>query len=301
MSSADNIERAIADSNLTTRAETDKRILDDAYAALGKAVHKQQSKTGSGFWRMVVRSRFAVPAAIAAMILLAFATFVNFQPGKAVNIEGIYGALSKVENIHISKFQAGRTSPDQQVWASETLGVKLFKTDLGNQAQYALWDIQNRVKMIKYLSSNSVQTEPITQQMLAELEKSTAGSADMVPFSDGNDIPKEAQWNRIDDPEVSVAVPGTKAYDLTWIAKSTDSQAVVHKKWRVFAEDHTNLPKRIEWYSKSRTEDEYGFEKFVVIAYPSEDEIKNIIRNIFGPGDGRPDDPEYIGTPGAYR
>jgi hypothetical protein len=265
MSSADNIERAIADLNLTTKAETDKRILDDAYAALGKAVHKQQSKTGSGFWRMVVRSRFTVPAAIAAMILLAFALFVNFQTEKAVNIEGIYGALSEVENIHISKFQ------------------------------------QNRVKMIKYLSSNSVQTEPITQQMLAELEKSTAGSADMVPFSDGNDIPKEAQWNRIDDPEVLVAVPGTKAYDLTWIAKSTDSQAVVHKKWRVFAEDRTNLPKRIEWYSKSRTEDEYGFEKFVVIAYPSEDEIKNIIRNIFGPGDGRPDDPEYIGTPGAYR
>lgn len=300
MSSADNIERAIAELNLTTRAETDKRILGDAYAALGRAVHNQQPTTETGIWRMVVRSRFAVPAAIAATILMAFALTVNYQAGEAVSIEGIYGALSEVENIHISKFQAGRSSPDQQVWASETLGVKLFKTELGNQAQYTLWDTKNRVKMIKFLSSN-VQTVPITRQMLAELEKSAAGLADIVPFSDINDIPGDAQWSRIDDREVSAAIPGTKAYDLTWIAKSTDSQAVVHRKWRVFADDHTNLPKRIELYAKSRPEDEYGFERFVVVAYPSEDEIQNIIRNIFGPRDGRPDDPEYIGTPGAQR
>jgi hypothetical protein len=151
--------------------------------------------------------------------------------------------------------------------------------------------------MIKFLSSNSVQTVPITQQMLAGLDKSAAGSADMVPFSDRNDIPEEAQWNRIDDREVSAAVPGTQVYDLTWTENSTDSQAIVHRKWRVYAEDRTNLPKRIEWYAKSRTEDEYGFEKYVVIAYPSEDEIKNIIRNIFGSRD----DPEYRGTPGAQR
>jgi len=45
MSSADNIEREIAELNLTTRVGTDKRILDDAYAALGRAVHKQQPMT----------------------------------------------------------------------------------------------------------------------------------------------------------------------------------------------------------------------------------------------------------------
>jgi hypothetical protein len=264
-------------------------------------VHKQQPTTDTGIWRMVVRSRFAVPAAIAAMILLAFALSINFQTGKAVSIEGIYGALSEVENIHISKFQAGRTSPDQQVWASETLGVKLFETEVGNRAQYTLWDTQNRVKMIKFLSTNSVQTIQITQQMLAELDKSAAGSADMVPFSDRNDIPEEAQWNRIDDREVSAAIPGTQAYDLTWIVKSTDSQAAVHRKWRVFVEDRTNLPRKIEWYAKTRPEDEYVVERFVVVAYPGEDEIQDIIKNIFGPRDGRQNDPEPIGTPGAQR
>ena len=296
MSSADNIERAIAELNLTTRAETDKRILDDAYAALEKGAHKQQSMAAAGIWRMVMRSRFVVPTAIAAMILLAFALFIDIRTERAVNIETIYGALNEVENIHISKFQAGRTSPDQQVWASQTLGVKLFKTGINDQVQYTLWDTKNRVKMIKFLSSDSIQTEPITQQMLAELEKSAA-TAGMVPFSDGNDIPGDAHWSRIDDQALLTAVPGTKAYDLVWIEKSTIPGVVVHKKWRVFTDDRTDLPKRIEWYSKSGPEDEYGFDKLAVVAYPSEDEIKNIIRNIFGPRD----DPQFIGTPEAYR
>jgi hypothetical protein len=297
MSSADNIERAIADLNLTTKAETDKRILEDSYAALGKAVHKQQPMTGVGIWKIVIRKRFAVPAAIAAIILLAFSLFINMGTDNAISAGKIYGALSQVENIHISTYRAGQTSPDRQVWASETLGVKLYKTELDNQAQYTLWDTKNKVKMVKFLSSNTIQTEPITQLMLTELEKSAADSADMVPFSDRNEIPREAQWVRIDDGETSVAVPGTKAYDLCWIDKSTDSQVVLHKKWRVFAEDRTGLPKRIEWYSKTGSEDGYGFEKFVVIAYPSEDEIQEIIKKIFG----RQDDPEFIGTPGAYR
>jgi hypothetical protein len=294
MSSEDNIERSIAELNLTTRAETDQRILDDAYAALSKAAHKQRP---TGIWQVIVHSRFTIPAAVAAMILLAFALFIIMSAEKAVKIEGIYSALNKAGNIHISEFQAGRSVPVLQVWACENLGMKLFKTDTDNQTQYTLWDTKNRVKMIKFLSSNAIQTEPITQQMLADFEKSAAGVADLIPFLNGKDIPEGAQWIRKNNQTISIAVPGTKAYDLTWIAKDTASGAVVYRKWRVFAESHTDLPKRIEWYSKSRPEEEYRFEKFAVIAYPSEDEITNIIRNIFG----RPDNPEYRGTPEAHR
>lgn len=297
MSSADNIERAITELNLTTRAETDKRILEDSYAALGKAVNKQKPITGIVVWSMVIRNKFAIPAAIAAIILLAFSLFVNVGTDNAISTEKIYKVLSQVENIHISTYLAGQTKPDQQVWASQTLGVKLFKTELDNQEQYTLWDTKNSIKMVKFLSSNSIRTEPITQQMLADLEKSAVDSVDMVPFSDRNDIPQEAQWIRIDDREVSSVVPGTKAYELNWIAKSTDSPLVLHKKWRVFAEDRTGLPKRIEWYSKTGPEGDYGFEKFVIITYPGENEIQDIIRDIFG----RQDDPGFIGTPGAYR
>jgi len=297
MSSADDIERRIAGLHLTTKAETDKRILEDAYTALGKAVNKQQQETGIGVWSMFIRNRFAVPAAVAAMILLVFSLFVNIRSDETVSAEKIYAVLSQAENIHISTYRAGQTSPYQQVWASESLGVKLFKTELGNQAQYTLWDMKNKVKMVKFLSSNSIQTEPITQMMLTEFEKSAANSSDIVPFSDKSDIPKEARWNRIDNQSEVAPSPGTKAYELNWIDKSTDSQAALYKKWRVFADDRNSLPKRIEWYSKTGPEDDYGFEKFAVVTYPSEDEIQDIIKDIFG----RQDDPQFIGTPGANR
>lgn len=296
MNSEENIEQSIAELNLTTRAETDKRILEDAYAALGRAVPKQEVPQGN-IWRSLVRNRFAIPVAIAAMILLAFSLFFTMQPGKTAQIKGIYTAVSKARSIHISEFQAGQTVPDRQIWASEKLGVRLFKTEIDSQTQYTLWDAKNRVKMMKFLSSNSIQTEPITEQMITELEKSAAGAADLLPFLNKNNIPEDARWTRIDEKALSTAVPGTKAYDLTWTAKSATSEAVVYRKWRVFEQDRTDLPERVEWYSKSRPEDEYRLEKFAVVAYPSEDEIASVIRNAFG----RPENPEYIGTPEAHR
>jgi hypothetical protein len=297
MSSLDDIERAITELNLTTKAGTDKRILDDSYAALGKAVHKPQQMTKIGIWSKVTRNRLAVPTAVAAIILLAFSLFINSRNDVAFNAGKIYVALNRIENIHITTFRADQASPDQQVWTSKTLGVKLLKTGFGNQAEYTLWDVNNRVKMVKFLSSNSIKTEPITQLMLTELDKSGAGLADAVPFPDRNDIPKDAQWNRIDELALSAAVPGTKAYELVWMAKSTVSGSGVYKKWRVYSEKRTDLPKRIEWYSKSGPEEEYRFDKFAVVAYPSENEIVSIIRNVFG----RPENPEYIGTPEAHR
>jgi hypothetical protein len=294
MSSEENIERAIAELNLTTGTETDRRILEDSYAALGKATHKRQKMPEGGIWRLVLRNRFAVSAAIAAMILLAFALFFTMQSGKTVQIRRIYAALNKAENIHILKFQGDQTVPDQQIWASEKLGVKLFKTEGGDQERYTLWDIKNRVKMTKFLSSNSIETEPITPQMLAELEKSAAGVTELFPFSNRNNIPEDAQWSRV---VLSTIRPGTIAYALTWRAKSSTSGAAVYMEWRVFERIGTNLPERVEWYSKSRPDSDYRLEEFAVVSYPGEDEIVSTIRSVFG----RPEKPEYIGTPEAHR
>lgn len=297
MSSADNIERGIAKLQLTTRVETDKRIIDDAYAALNEAVRKQKPVKKIGVWKTLTINRFAAAAAIAAMILLVFSLFVRISRDNELSVAKINGALNQVENIHVTTYREGKTSPERQIWASQTLGVRLFKTEFDNQAQYTLWDLKNKVKMVKILSSSSIQTEPITQTMLNELEKSSVSFTDIVPLLDNNDIPKEAQWTNIDDRDVSGAPSDIKVYELHWIDKNSDPPSVLYKKCRIFAEDRTNLPKRIEWYSRAETEDVYQFETYVIIAYPKENEIQDIIKDIFG----RQDDPEFIGTPGAYR
>ncbi len=299
MDPADNIERAIADLHLTTKSGTDKRILDDAFSALRGAVHVQQPTTGTGVWRTLIKSRIAVPAAAAAMILIASALFLSTLSKDAVTIEELSGTFGKAGNVCVSTFKAGLTIPYQQAWTSQSMKMRLFKTGSGNQAQFALWDMPNKVKMTMYLST--VQTQELTEQMLAELEKSVTPLSGISPFSYIRDIPEEAQWKRISGPAVTSVVPGSEVYELLWAQQDTASEAVVYRKWRVFVDAGTSLPKRAELYISSGLEQEYKLESFVVITYPGESEIQDIVRNIFGPRDNRSDNPGFIGTPGVRR
>jgi len=299
MSSADNIERAIAELNMTTRAETDERILDDAFSALRGAVHVQQPSTGSGVWRTFLKSRIAVPAAVAAMILISFALFFSTLSKDAVSVEELCGTFGNAGNVCVSTFKAGQTTPYQQVWTSQSMKMRLFKAGSGNQAQFALWDIPNKVKMTMYLST--VQSQELTDQMLAELEKSVTQLSGISPFSYIRDIPEQAQWNRISDPTVSAVIPGSEVYELLWAQQDSASEVVLYRKWRVFVDAGANLPKRAELYVMSGSEQEYNLESFVIITYPGESEIQDIVRNIFGPRDNRTDDPGFIGTPGVRR
>ncbi|MCH7557477.1 MAG: hypothetical protein IIB56_08475 [Planctomycetes bacterium] len=298
---ADNIERSVEKLHITTRAETDKRILDDAFAALEKSTQKQSPHVGRSVWQRTLRNRMAEFAAVAAVVLVIFALFFGTPAAEAVALGEIYEALGKIRNICISSFAVGRAKPIQEIWTSQTLKVKLLKTPKKEQIQFVLWDIPNRVKMIRYLSSDTVQTEVVSEEMLAKAERAIGHTFGLVPFSDINDVPKGAQWSRVEDPQVAAVVPGTEVYDLTWLQESTTGTVVRFCKWRVFVDMCTNLPKRAEWYSKLKSGEEYKFETFSVVTYPNESQIKVLIRNAFGSALRQPGDPEYIGTPGAER
>ena len=300
MNPADNIEREIEELHITTTADTDRRILHDAFAALKKSVSKQSPDVRRSAAERTLRVRIMEWAAVAAVVVIAAALFFGSRGRRPIAIGQIYAALEGVGNICVSRFSADRAGPDQQVWTSQTLKVKLFKTESNNQAQYTLWDIPNGVKMITFLSSGTVETEPITDRMLAELEKSMGRSAGLVPFSDVTDIPGDYQWNRVDDPAVAAIVPGARVYELTWMQKDATSEAVVYRKWRVFVDARTKLPKRAQWYVKFSLEAEYTLESFIIVTYPRESEIQSLVENNFGLArDGR-SEPEYIGTPGGY-
>lgn len=299
MEQGDNLERAIEQLLMRTRAETDRRILNDAFAALVGSASGGPSKVGVRRRQMITLRRFAVPSGIAAAVIVGFILFVGVPSDKTVSLGQIQSTLARMDNICISTFRVGEAEPFRQVWASKPLGVKLFKVGRGNQAQFTLWDVPHNAKKTKYVRSGYIQTEVIPQPMLIELEKSEAESYGLVPFPDANDVPAEAQWSHLEDRQVAAVVPGTEVYDLTWTAKDTTGEIGMQKMWRLFADARSNMPKRAEWYSKLATEDDYGFELFTVVTYPSRDDIQTLVRNTFG---SRPsEEPEYIGTPGAER
>jgi len=298
MNPADDIERSIAELHLTTKAQTDKHILDDAFSALREGLQIQRIRSGRSTWQAILANRMTRPLAAAAVILAALTLMLTI-PIRTDTIKGMYSALDEVENICVSTFQAGRTEPYQQVWTSQSLKVKLFKVGSGPQAQFALMDGLNKVKMTMYLSS--VQTERLTDEMLTDFEKSISPAQDVVPFSDFRDIPTDTQWKQVEAPEVTGAVPGAKAYDLLWTETGQTTGTVAHKMWRFFLDARTGLPRRAEHYAKATSEEDYAFQTFAVFSYPTESEIRDLIRNTFGPPESRYDSPEPIGTPGAYR
>lgn len=295
MNPADQIERTIKRLHITTRAQTDKRILDDAYVALGKGLERQQPGTR----RMIVSSRITWLAAAAAVVLIALALLLSVPSKRVDTIEEFYRTLGAVENICASSFEAGQTDPFQQVWTSQTLKVRLFKTRPGNQEQFMLWDIPNKVEMIAY--GSMVHTEALTGEKLAGFEKQVTPFFSIAPEPYERDTLASARWTRLDDPAVAAIVPGTEVYDLTYIQPAAPSRPEAYRKSRVFLDAKTKLPRRAELYTKSEPQDEYRLWCFVVVTYPSESEIQVLIRSTFGPPESRPGEPEYIVTPEGDR
>ncbi len=290
MNSADNIERAVEQLHITTRPETDKRILDDAFVALEKSAREQSFHVGPSARPKTLRIRIVELAAVAAVILVIFALFFNMLTTD-VGLDEIYQAMGTVDNICITTFEPPVNEPKQIEWVSQALNIDMFR--IGEQL--ILWDIQNNVKMTKNLSSDSVRTQILSGEMLAKVKQASLQRFGLVPFSKISDIPG-ARWTRLDDSEIEAAVSGTKVYDLTWPEKNTASGAIELRKWRIFGDKDTNLPKRTEWYSKLQSKAEYKLESFTVVTYPNESQIQILIRERFGSAPTQPRDPGYIGT-----
>ena len=138
-----------------------------------------------------------------------------------------------------------------------------------------------------------VQTKPLTEQMLADLDRSLTASFVLAPFFDAGDVPETARWERVRDPAIVALIPGCVVYDLTWVASAGGTD----RKWRVFADARSHLPRRTELYARSDSETEYELESFVVVTYPSEDEIREIVAGTFGQSGTQTGGPEYIPTP----
>jgi len=294
MNSADNIERAVEQFALTTRPETDNRILDDAFAALEKSVQEQSFHVGRSARPKTLRIRIAELAAVAAVILVIFALFFGTS-NRDVGLGEIYRAMGAVENICITTFEPAMNEPMQIEWVSQALNIDMFR--IGQQ--FILWDIPNKVKMTKYLSSDSVMSQILSGEMLFKVKQAALQRFGLVPFSNISDI-SGARWTRLDDSEAQTAVSGTKVYDLTWPEKNAASGEIKLYRRLFFVDKRTNLPKRIELYGKLQSETEYKFETFAVVTYPSEGQIRTLIRETFGSAAIQPRDPGYISTPQPY-
>jgi len=219
--------------------------------------------------------QFIKLAAAAAIILIGILILFSVPAAKAVDLSQIYKALEKIKNVCISRFVPDKTEPIQQKWVSRTLNVSVQKT----KKQAILFDLQNRIRKIKNLSTDSIQETPISGDFLTKVEKYITGSFGLLPFPDISEVPKDTQWNRLGNEYIEAPIPGTEVYDLTW--KMIKGMVTEYYRWRVFIDTQTNLPKRTEWYKKTPVENEYTLWSIEVVSYPTDNEIKAVIRSTF--------------------
>ncbi len=296
MNFADDVERTIEKLYISTKEQTDERILEDAFAALEKSPKAGLPQSEKNIWQNLFNNKITQYAAVAALIIVGFAMFFKSLAPKPTASKQIDTALEKAGNICISKFHADGTEPYEQVWSSKTLKVQLVRTTEDNQVQFALTDIPNKVKMLTYSPSDSIRRELVTEKMVAELEKSMIQNSGLVTFLNSNEIIEEVHWQRVIDPTTTALTPGTKTYDVTPLDEAAPGEAK-YQKWRVLANAVTYLPKRAELYAKSESREQYQLEGYTIFSYPDDEEIRVLIRNIFGPAGRSPDEPVYLGTP----
>ncbi len=213
--------------------------------------------------------------AAAAVILVAVALFVKTPTAKAVTLQRIYDALEKVKNVHIVTFVPDQAEPTQEIWVSRTLNVYMTKT----RNEMVSWDLQNRVRKMKRLEANSVETTPLSGEENARVKERMAGSLGLLPFYDISEIPKDARWSRVADDNLDVSTEGTQLYHLMWVDQSYDGSAIL-KKWRIFVGANTDLPQRVERYQKLTVDADYTLMSVIVVEYLSDSQLRAILDNI---------------------
>jgi hypothetical protein len=165
---------------------------------------------------------------------------------------------------------------------SKQLEMKMFSTIQANSNLLTLWDISRNVKISSRGPRNIEKTEPITEKMETELEKSLIRFFSLSQFSSLRDIPKNAVWQRSHDVIFGNQLPDTHVFELTWQQENKAGQ-MQYFKWRIFLTANIYVPRRTELFIKSDNNKPYELDSFSIISHPDQEEVKNKIRENFGP------------------
>ncbi|MHC4686182.1 MAG: hypothetical protein ACYTEW_17965 [Planctomycetota bacterium] len=212
--------------------------------------------------------------AAAAVILVTVALLLNTPSAKAVTIEGIYKAIEKIKNVHISSFVPDKTEPIQEKWVSQTLNIYMTKTG----KELVMWDPAKKIRKTKQLGTDSVEITLLSDDLIATAEKKITGSLGLMPFYYISEIPSDAKWKRITSEDMVVTVKGTEVYDLIWTDK-TRAGSTLFWKCRFFVHPKTSLPQRVERYRRFAGDNEYTLSFVDIIEYLEDSEIQRVIKD----------------------
>jgi hypothetical protein len=216
---------------------------------------------------------FKTGVAAAAVFIIAFLLLISMPTAKAVTIGQIYKAIEKIQNVYVSKFTPNGIEPIEEKWISRPLNI--YMTKIRNEL--VLWDLSNKVRKTKQVSTDSVETMLLSDSLISEIEKRITDSLGLMPFDNISNMPAGTEWKHVKSEDIKDIVKGSEVYDLTWIERKYGGSAVF-MKWRIFIDSNTNLPRRIEWFQRSDTENEYTLRTLIRVEYLSDDAVQTFMK-----------------------
>ncbi|MHC4331749.1 MAG: hypothetical protein ACYSWW_26905, partial [Planctomycetota bacterium] len=211
--------------------------------------------------------------AAAAVILIGFAFFFGTSAAKAIDLNQIYRAIGIAGNIHVSKFDPGKTEPKTEEWASRSLGIYMSKVG----QELTLWDFRADPKKVKSFHNVAPKAVPFTKADAEAARRRIDSPLGIVPFDNMSDVPPDAIWNRVPDDALQSDAQGWEVYDLTWTERGSRGQARL-KKWRVFVDPRSNLPQKAQFYKKSPKDTEPILENELVVEYLKDWEVEAAVK-----------------------
>jgi hypothetical protein len=213
---------------------------------------------------------------IAAVLAIAALLFIFTMPSaKAVTLEQIYEAVLRIKNVYITSFTSGQTEPTQKKWVSRSLGI--YMTSVGDEL--TIWDINRGIRRTYIGLPDKTKQESLSSEETARIASIINSSLNVMPFENMSELPKDAKWQRLNDVEIGSDTSNLEVYGLLW-SDQNQLNILVIRKWQVFVDPETKLPRRTEFYQMLPGEQEYTLKSFKVVDYPTDGEMRAIIKQI---------------------
>jgi len=197
---------------------------------------------------------------IAAILLVALTLSLHTSSVKALSLAKIFSNAEKHENVYISIFSPGKTEPTKERWISRSLNFKIYKTG----DELALSDFTNKEEITKNLTSGLNESRPLTQEQITNFKFSiqytlSSGSTYFLPNDELRHITN-----------LSITENGDN-YEITW--REEHYNMFVDHRLKVFTDSASDLPFRMENYSKISTDEKYNLDTITTFQYLSEAEL----------------------------
>ena len=239
----------------------------EAVRSIGDFVTALKERVSTVNWKLLAKTGVVA----AAVIFVAVALLFNVPTAGA--FDEIYNALKRVNNVHISKYDAQMRLLEEK-WVSRARSIHLIK----NAEGLTLRDLVNGVEMQRKPEDNSPQTKSLSKGEIAETREWITGSLGLLPFRATSEIPSNARWSPATSEGLQAYSKDFEAYDLTWIQQRY-SGASLFWKWRISVDAGTSLPHRIEIYKKSATDSDYNLTNVIEVEYPDDDNMQAVVEN----------------------